>query len=158
MPTSGARRNWGDDRALLNDDEARDRLLDAAERCTVYRYYLNRDDLLLRRVDRASARWVELRRPGDAASSIRELVLLPAVSVDNGDPLNLALYAGESAGLTAVLEAGAKPITDVVAGHYKPLFAAWKHDGKVYPDLDAPARCWAGRSWSWSGLHARCTR
>lgn len=164
MPTSRARRNWGDDRALLNDEEARDRLLDAAERCvarrgdtqirmsevadaanvvrsTVYRYYPSRDDLLLglvlRRVDRACTRWIrELRKPQDAAVSIRELVLLPAASVDSGDPVNLALYAGESGGLTTVLEAGAQSVTEIVAGNLKPLFKAWKDEGQIYPDLD----------------------
>ncbi|WNG85478.1 TetR/AcrR family transcriptional regulator [Mycobacterium sp. ITM-2016-00317] len=164
MPTSRAGRNWGDDRALLNDEEARDRLLDAAERCviargdtqirmaevadsakvvrsTVYRYYPNRDDLLLglilRRVDRACARWVaELRKPQHAASSIRDLVLLPVAAVDSGDPLNLALYAGESAGLATVLEAGSQSITDVVAARFGPLFTSWKDDGQVYADLD----------------------
>ena len=61
---------WGDDRAILDDDEARRRLLEAAGRCivrrgnaqirmaevaeeagvsrsTVYRYFPNRDEVLL---------------------------------------------------------------------------------------------------------------
>lgn len=164
MSRSRAGRTWGDDRALLNDDEARDRLLDAAERAvvargdtqirmaevadaagvvrsTVYRYYASRDDLLLglilRRVDRACSRWItNLRRPQDAASSIRELVLVPTSDVDSGDPLNRALYSGESAALAPVLEVGAEAVTGVVAAHLKPLFAAWKHDGQIYADLD----------------------
>jgi len=71
---------WGDDRAILDDEEARRRILDAAGRCivrrgntqfrmgevadeagvsrsTVYRYFPGRDDvllgLMLMRVDRA---------------------------------------------------------------------------------------------------------
>ncbi len=164
MARSQARRTWGDDRALLNDEEARDRLLDAAERCivgrgdpqirmaevaaaasvvrsTVYRYYASREDLLLglilRRVDRACARWIEsLRRPRDAAASIRELVLMPTTDVDSGDPLNRALYAGESAALAPVLEIGAGDVTRIVAAHLKPLFTAWKDSGQIYADLD----------------------
>ncbi|PRC53219.1 TetR family transcriptional regulator, partial [Mycobacterium sp. ITM-2017-0098] len=37
MSGSPGRRTWGDDRALRSDEEARDRLLDAAERCIVDR-------------------------------------------------------------------------------------------------------------------------
>ena len=63
-------RRWGDDRAILDDEEARRRILDAAGRCivrrgntqfrmgevsdeagvsrsTVYRYFPGRDDVLL---------------------------------------------------------------------------------------------------------------
>ncbi|MDY6995078.1 MAG: TetR/AcrR family transcriptional regulator [Actinomycetota bacterium] len=163
---SGAleRRHWGAGRSLLDGDEARDRLLDAAVRCivarggtqirmgevadeagvvrsTVYRYFPNRDDLLLalilRRVDQACSRWIgSLRKPGDAARSIRELVLAPVSAVDSGDPVNLALYGPESAPLAPVLDAGADAITDVVAAQLKPLFAQWKADGQLYSDLD----------------------
>ena len=37
MPESRGRRHWGAGRALLDDAEARDRLLDAAEKCIVRR-------------------------------------------------------------------------------------------------------------------------
>ncbi len=164
MPTTRERRNWGDGSALLDGEEARDRLLDAAERCvvrrgetqirmaevadeagvvrsTVYRYFATRDALLLalilRRVDRACARWTQsLKHPGDAARSIRELVLVPVAAVDSGDPVNAALYAAHSVALAPVLEAGAEEITDVVAGVLKPLFQQWKLDGQIHADLD----------------------
>ncbi len=164
MPVTHERRNWGDGSALLDGGEARDRLLDAAERCvirrggtqirmaevgdeagvvrsTVYRYFATRDALLLalvlRRIDRACARWVSsLKRPGDAARSIRELVLVPAAAVDSGDPLNTALYAAHSVALAPVLEAGAQDITNVVAAAVKPLFQQWKDDGQIHADLD----------------------
>lgn len=157
-------RHWGDDRALLNDDEARSRLLDAAERCiaargdiqirmaevaadagvarsTLYRYYSARDDLLLglvlRRIDNAFSRWVgALRRPHDAAASIRELVLKPVAAVNNDDPVNKAMYANETSALVPILEAGTQPIIAAVADHVAPLFKQWKADGQVYPDLD----------------------
>lgn len=164
MPATHERRNWGDGSALLDGEAARDRLLDAAERCvahrggtqirmaevgdeagvvrsTVYRYFASRDALLLalilRRVDRACARWIQaLRQPGDAARSIRELVLVPVAAVDSGDPINAALYAAHSVELAPVLEAGADDITDVVAGVFKPLFQQWKVDGQIHADLD----------------------
>lgn len=164
MPVTHERRNWGDGSALLDGGEARDRLLDAAERCvvrrggtqirmaevgdeagvvrsTVYRYFATRDALLLalvlRRIDRACARWVRsLKRPGDAARSIRELVLVPVAAVDSGDPLNTALYAAHSVALAPVLESGAQDITNVVAAALKPLFQQWKDDGQIHADLD----------------------
>ena len=92
-------RRWGGDRALLDDVEARQRLLESASRCivrrgntqirmaevaeeagvvrsTVYRYFASRDDLLLAllllRIDNALADHVgALRHPEDAVGSIQ---------------------------------------------------------------------------------------
>jgi len=89
-------RRWGDDRAILDDEEARRRLLDAAGRCivrrgnaqirmaevadeagvsrsTVYRYFPGRDEvlleLLLMRVDAAVGDLVRsLPNPDDPVS------------------------------------------------------------------------------------------
>lgn len=157
-------RRWGDDVALLDGDEARSRLLAAAAACivrrgdtqiriadvaaeagvvrsTVYRYFASRDDLLLGlvlyRIDTAFSRWVAgLHRPGDAARSIRELVLKPVIAVDDGDPLNDALYASESTALVPILEIGAEALGDVMAVHLGPLFDQWKASGQIYKDLD----------------------
>lgn len=162
-PPSRVRR-WGEDKAFLDDDEARGRLLDAAERCvihcgdtqirmtdvadeagvarsTAYRYFTSRDEVLLgmvlRRIEQAYGRWVSgLRRPGDATSSIRELVLKPVAAVDEGDPLNLALYSSESTALVPVLELGADQVASVMAEHVGPLFKQWKSDGLIHSDLD----------------------
>ena len=99
-------RRWGDDRALLDDDEARRLLLDAASRCivrrgntqirmaevaqeagvvrsTVYRYFPGREDLVLglvlMRIDAALAALVRsLRNPGDATKCLPKMVLGPA--------------------------------------------------------------------------------
>ncbi|MGE2732039.1 TetR/AcrR family transcriptional regulator [Mycolicibacterium vaccae] len=148
---------------MTDDEQVRTQLLDAAERCivrkgdthirmvevadaaavarsTLYRYFAARDELLLalvvRRVDRAAARWVaQLRRPEDAAASIRELVLKPVASVE-GDPVNLALYSGGRGALVSVLDDGAEQIADVMARHVGALFKKWKTDGQLYPDLD----------------------
>lgn len=147
----------------VNEDDVRDRLLDAAERCivrrgdteirmadvaieagvvrsTVYRYYATRDDLLLglvlRRIDSGFARWIrELKRPSDPVGSIRDLVLKPVASVGSGDPLNAALYASDSAVLAPVLETGAQAVSDILARHLAPLFRRWKDEGRIYPDL-----------------------
>ena len=149
---------------MTTDEEAvRTRLVDAAARCivrrgdirfrmaevadeadvvrsTVYRYYASRDDLLLAllltRIDRGLTRWIAaLRRPQDAATSIRALVLNPVASVDD-DPLNRALYAAEDGGLSTVLEHGADAVTDVVTAQVAPLFTQWRDSGQIHADLD----------------------
>jgi TetR/AcrR family transcriptional regulator len=144
-------------------DDARDRILAAAERCierrgdtqirmaevaddaglvrsTVYRYFPTRDDLLLglvlMRIDAALARLVcSLRRPDDPRRCIPRMVLVPVDSVD-GDPLNEALFASESTALAGALELGSERIVDVLIAHYEPLFATWQADGEMYADLD----------------------
>lgn len=156
-------RRWGDDRALADDDEARRLLLDAAARCiarrgntqirmaevadeagvvrsTVYRYFASRDDLVLdlvlMRIDAAEAKLVRsLRNPYDAARTIPRMVLVPVSSV-TGDPLNEALFAGESTALATVLELGSDRIVDVIGKHFDPLFERWQADGQMHPDLD----------------------
>ncbi|MDT5396897.1 MAG: hypothetical protein QOK33_128 [Mycobacterium sp.] len=160
---ANASRRWGTDRAPLDDDEARRRLLDAASRCivrrgntqlrmaevaeeagvvrsTLYRYFPARDDLLLglvlRRIDGALAKMVRsLRFPLDASRCIPRMVLVPVDSV-SGDPLNEALFASESIALSTVLELGSEQIVDVMVEHYGPLFERWQADGTMYPDLD----------------------
>jgi TetR/AcrR family transcriptional regulator len=156
-------RRWGGDRALLDDGEARHRLLESASRCivrrgntqirmaevaeeagvvrsTVYRYFASRDDLLLAllllRIDNALADHVgSLPHPEDAAGSIPELMMAPVESVV-GDPLNEALMSGESTALTTALEIGSEQIVDVILRHYGPLFERWQADGQLHVDLD----------------------
>lgn len=158
-----ASRRWGDDRALLDDDEARRLLLEAAARCitrrgnsqirmaevadeagvvrsTVYRYFATRDELLLGllllRTDVAMAEFVRgLGRPGDAARTIPELILGPISRVD-GDPLNEALFATESTAVNSAVQAGAEPVVDVLMRHFGPLLQGWQADGQLRPDLD----------------------
>ena len=156
-------RRWGGDRALLDDGEARHRLLESASRCivrrgntqirmaevaeeagvvrsTVYRYFASRDDLLLalllQRIDSALADHVgALQHPEDAPGSIQELVVAPVQSVV-GDALNEALMSGESTALTTALEIGSEQIVDVILRHYGPLFERWQADGQLHADLD----------------------
>lgn len=157
-------RRWGGDRALLDDGEARLRLLDAASRCivrrgntqirmaevaeeagvvrsTVYRYFPSRDDLLLAllllRIDRALGEHVgSLPHPEDAAASIQELMMAPVQSVVEGGRLNAALMSGESTALATALEIGSEQIVDVILRHYGPLLERWQADGQLHADLD----------------------
>ena len=132
-------------RCIVRRGDTRFRMAEVADeadvvRSTVYRYYASRDELLLAlllmRIDRAFARWIAaLRRPQDAASSIRALVLNPVTSVDD-DPLNRALYAADDGALVTVLEHGADAITDVMAAQAAPLFTAWRESGQIHADLD----------------------
>src|SRR6202000_1917404 len=155
---------WGDDRAILDDDEARRRLLDAAGRCivrrgnaqirmaevadeagvsrsTLYRYFPNRDEvllgLMLGRVDTALSELVRsLRHPDDPVRSLPEMVLARVQSVD-GNPLNEALFAAESTAVATALDKGSEPIVELLLRHYGPLLNRWKLAGRLYEDLDA---------------------
>jgi AcrR family transcriptional regulator len=154
---------WGDDRAILDDEEARRRLLEAAGRCivrqgnaqirmaevadeagvsrsTLYRYFSNRDEvllgLMLARVDTALGDLVRsLRHPDDPVRSLPEMVLARVESVE-GNPLNEALFAAESTAVPTALEMGSEPIVKVLLAYYEPLLQRWKQAGRLYADLD----------------------
>ena len=156
-------RRWGDDRAILDDDEAKGLLLDAAGRCivrrgnsqirmaevadeagvsrsTVYRYFATRDEvllaLMLARVDVALDKLVgSLRHPDDPVRSLPEMVLARVESVE-GDPLNEALFDAESTAVTTALELGSQPIVELLLRHYGPLLERWKVARRLYDDLD----------------------
>jgi TetR/AcrR family transcriptional regulator len=154
---------WGDDRAILDDQEARRRILDAVGRCivrrgnsqfrmgevadeagvsrsTVYRYFPGRDDvllgLMLTRVDNALGELVRsLPARDDPVRSLPELVLARVESVD-GNPLNEALFAAESTAVATALEKGSEPLVELLLRHYEPLLNRWKSAGRLYDDLD----------------------
>ncbi len=154
---------WGDERAILDDEEARKRILDAAGRCilrrgntqvrmgevadeagvsrsTVYRYFPGRDEvllgLMLKRVDNALANLVRsLPAPEDPVRSVPEMVLARIESVD-GNPLNEALFAAESTAVATALEKGSEPIVELLLSHYGPLLKRWKLAGRLHDDLD----------------------
>ena len=156
-------RRWGDDRAILDDEEARRRILDAAgrrivqrgdtqfrmgevadeagvSRSTVYRYFPGRDDvvlgLILTRVDHALGELVRsLAAPDDPVRSVPEMVLARVESV-NGNPLNEALFAAESTAVATALEKGSEPIVETLLRHYEPLLDRWKSAGRLHADLD----------------------
>jgi TetR/AcrR family transcriptional regulator len=154
---------WGADRAILDDEEARRRILDAAGRCivrrgnsqfrmaevadeagvsrsTVYRYFPGRDDvllgLILMRVDNALGELVRsLAAPDDPVRSVPEMVLARVQSVD-GDPLNEALFAAQSTAVATALEKGSEPMVELQLRHYEPLLNRWKAAGRLHTDLD----------------------
>jgi TetR/AcrR family transcriptional regulator len=156
-------RRWGDDRAILDDEEARRRILDAAGRCivrrgntqfrmgevadeaevsrsTVYRYFPGRDEvllgLMLMRVDNAVGELVRsLPAPDDPVRSVPQMVLARVESVD-GNPLNEALFASESTAVATALEKGSEPIVELLLRHYEPLLNRWKRAGRLHDDLD----------------------
>ena len=160
---TNAVRRWGDERALLDDEEARRRLIEAAARCilrrgtanirvaevsdeagvarsTLYRYFATRDELILAllvgRMDAALDRIVgALPHPHDAAASLVDLILEPIELVD-GNPLNEALFSTESAGLITSLGLSSEAIIDVMTNHFRPLFEEWRAGGKLHDDLD----------------------
>ncbi len=156
-------RRWGDDRAILDDEDARRRILDAAGRCivrrgntqfrmgevadeagvsrsTVYRYFPARDDvllgLMLMRVDTALSELVRsLPALDDPVRSVPEMVLARVESVE-GNPLNEALFAAESTAVASALEKGSEPIVELLLRHYGPLLDRWEAAGLLYPDVD----------------------
>lgn len=156
-------RRWGSDGAVLDDEEARRRLLDAAARCivrrgdaqfrmaevadeagvarsTVYRYFATRGDLilglLLSRLEPALDAVVRaLPDPDDAARSLPELILQPIALVE-GSPLNEALFSPESRPFVTALELSSEPLVDASLRHYGPLLRQWQQAGQLHRDLD----------------------
>jgi AcrR family transcriptional regulator len=154
---------WGSDSALLDDEEARRRLLEAASRCivrrgsarirmaevaqeagvarsTVYRYFQSRDDLIiglfLARIDAALEKVImRLEDPGDAARCIPELVLGPNSFIE-GSPVNEALFSPGSSDMVVSLELGSEPLIDASCRHFGPLLERWQATGQLHPDLD----------------------
>ncbi|MBL7499093.1 TetR/AcrR family transcriptional regulator [Frankia sp. CNm7] len=154
---------WGNDSALLDDEEARRRLVAATGRClarrgtsririeevaveagvsrsTVYRYFKNRNELilavLLSRVDVAMTGVISsLPRPEDAAASICD-VFLKCTDLINGDAVNEALFTAGSRSLAETLELTAEPIVDAVYRHLGPLLRRWRDGGQLAADLD----------------------
>jgi TetR/AcrR family transcriptional regulator len=154
---------WGSDSALLDDEEARRRLLEAAGRCivrhgharirmgevaqeagvarsTVYRYFQTRDELIigliLAKVDAALEKVVALLDdPQDAARCIPELVLGPN-SYIAGSPVNEALFSPGSRDMVVALELGSEQLLDASCRHFGPLLEGWQAAGQVHADLD----------------------
>jgi AcrR family transcriptional regulator len=156
-------RGWGDDVALLDEAEARRRLLAAAERCivrrgsahirmgevateagvarsTLYRYFPTRGELIvglfLDRIDVAMEAVVSaLPEPGRAAASLPDLVLRPLTFIE-GNPLNEALFSAESRALVASWELGSEALFEAVYRHFGPLLVQWRAAGQLHDDLD----------------------
>jgi TetR/AcrR family transcriptional regulator len=158
-------RRWGTASALLDDEEARRRLVAAAVRCivrsgtgrismddvadeagvsraTVYRYYRTREDLLLgvllSRLDAALDLIVgSLAEPANAARSLPELILV-SIDLVYGDAVNEALFSPDSRSFVAAVEMTSEPIADGVYRRVAPLLRRWQADGQLAGDLDLP--------------------
>jgi len=156
-------RRWGEEQALLDDDEARRRLVEAAGRCivrrgdtqfrmaevadeagvarsTVYRYFSTRgdliQDLLVRRTEAALETVVRaLPHPEDAVRSIPDLILAP-VGLVEGNPLNEALFSPRSRAFVTSLELSSEALVDASLRHYGPLLERWRSEGQLHDDLD----------------------
>ena len=156
-------RRWGAETALIDDDEARRRLIDAAGRCiaergnveirmaavadeagvarsTLYRYFESRDELILglilSRVDAAmNAAVRSLLAPGSAARSIPELILHP-LDLVAGNPLNEALFSVDSGPLVSGLQLRSERLVDSMYSRYGPLLKDWQSAGQLADDLD----------------------
>jgi AcrR family transcriptional regulator len=162
-PLTRGGRGWGDDVALLDETEARRRLLSAAERCivrrgsahirmgevateaavarsTLYRYFPTRAELIvglfLDRIDAAMEEVVNgLAEPARAAASLPDLVLRPLAFIA-GNPLHEALFSVESRALVASWELGSESLFEAVYRHFAPLLADWQLAGQLHEDLD----------------------
>ena len=154
---------WGTASALLDDEEARRRLVAAALRCivrrgtgrvsmdevadeagvsraTVYRYYRTREDLLLgvmlSRMDQALDLIVRsLEEPSNAARSIPDLILA-SIGLTHGDSVSEALFSPDSRPLVTAVESAAEPIVEGLYRHIGPLLHQWQADGQLVPELD----------------------
>jgi TetR/AcrR family transcriptional regulator len=154
---------WGNDTALLDEVEARRRLIAAASVCivrrgsarirmsevadeagvarsTLYRYFRTREELIiglfLSKIDPAMALVISrLPDPDDAARSLPDLVLMPLGLVD-GNPVNEALFSADSRDFVASLELSSEPLFDASFRHLAPVLERWQSAGQIHADLE----------------------
>lgn len=157
------RRRWGEQRALSDEGEATQLLLEAAGRCierrgctrismaevaeeagvtrsTLYRYFPNRIDLitalLLSRAEGfVSASAAALPDPDSAAASLSPMILQP-VEKARTSALSVALFAPESEGIAVSVEMESDAVFDIAMRHYGPVLSRWQASGQLYGDLE----------------------
>jgi TetR/AcrR family transcriptional regulator len=138
----------GNDTALLDEAEARRRLIAAACACivprgsarirmsevadeagvarsTLYRYFRTREELIiglfLSKIDPPLALVISrLPDPDNAARSLPDLVLMPLGFVD-GNPVNEALFSADGRDFVASLELSSEPLFDASFRHLAPV-------------------------------------
>lgn len=153
---------WGSD-APKDNDAARERLLDAAEACfrrgvtkttvedvaaaahvsraTVYRYFPDRDALVLGVLLRDARRFLgRLQTVIDAEPSLEQAVVrgvlytVDAVEADH----NLArLFAPEVSGITTAIAGASNALFELVTQFLHPLLDAARINGELRADVDA---------------------
>ena len=132
-------------RCLVRRGSARITVQDVAKeaavaRSTVYRYFANRDELLLgvllAGIDTAIGDIVQsLPHPEDAAHSLVELIMRPHELVKDNE-LTDAMFSEESDWLVMSLEVRAEPVVETYHRHLGPLLDRWQADGQLHADLD----------------------
>lgn len=157
-----ARLRWGAD-VPSGAEEARERLLDAAERCfahygvakttvedvasqarvsraTVYRYFEGRDELLMGVLFREGARFMEELAasfdPGvDPGVALVETAVATIEGVRGNDRLAM-LFAPEVAGLTLTLPRARDRILRMTARYLGPILLAAREQGRLRDGVD----------------------
>ncbi len=152
------RESWRND-TPSTIEEARDRLIDAAEACfsrfgvakttlddiateagvsraTVYRYFDGgRDEIILGVVLREANKFLEalqrrVQRQSDLADAIVEGVMYTVASVRNNDHLAL-LFAPEVAGQTTTIAGASTALFEMTTDFLRPIFEQARRDGQL---------------------------
>ncbi len=109
-------------------------------RASLYRYFPTKDDLLLALVVRRVEAYVPrllaaLPDPHAVEDALAQLVLSASDAVP-GDPVNEALFHGESRSRLFDLELASDAVVDTMHRHLGPLLARWQRAGRLHDDLD----------------------
>lgn len=157
-----AKLRWGA-AAPNNPEAARERLIDAAEACfrryglmkttvedvasaaevsraTVYRYFADRDELILGVLLREAERFLErLRRrvaeQPDLGQALIAGVLYTMKSVNSDENLAL-LFAPEAVGTTSAIAGASAALFSITGDFLRPIFEAARARGELRPDID----------------------
>ncbi len=157
-----AKLRWSAD-ALQDTTSVRARLLDAAETCfqrygavkttvedvavtakvsraTVYRYFTDREDLMLGVLLREARRFLgrltaEINREPSFDRAVVNGVLFTVDAVRADQNLAL-LFAPEAAGLTASLSGASEALFELTAEYLRPLFEDARASGQMRADID----------------------
>jgi AcrR family transcriptional regulator len=155
------RLRWGAD-VPGGPSEARDRLLDAAQQCfgqfgvakttvedvaaearvsraTIYRYFQNREELLLAVLIREGARFMEgltrsIAEDADPAEALVETALATIAGVRSNTQLGM-LFRPESAGLTMTAPGARAQILRMTAHHLAPVLDLAERQGRLLPGV-----------------------
>ena len=156
-------RRWGSETRVDDDEVARERLLDAAERCferfgldrttiddvareakvsrsTIYRYFAGRVDLIVAAFLRESDGMFEqvrdhLSRPGPFADLVVDMLILGVQAIRGGKYLPM-MFNSDAAGLTTKAVSASQEFYRRSRDTVGPFFEAAKARGEVSPDMD----------------------
>jgi AcrR family transcriptional regulator len=158
------REPWRSD-APASTNDARDRLIDAAERCfsrfgaakttlediaaeagvsraTVYRYFDGgRDEVVLGVVLRQANAFLEVlrrrvQRQSELSEAIVEGVLFTIASVRKNDHLAI-LFAPEAAGQTTAIAGASTALFEITTDFLRPIFEVARQENQMRPGIEA---------------------